>query len=342
MKHLKLFLGMALATTLSVSCNNDDELSSNKEVAAPNEQSFKNLREKAIANLTQTAEFQVDGVGNITFTSKKGVEVIIPESCLNIDGQSVTGKVKLDFVELYDKSDILATNIATMGVDYDGQQKLLVTGGAFNINLSQDGKKIDTYCNYTMVVPANNTDGLKQEMDLWYGTINEDGDLAWNLFNCYPEVVIIDEPRSLGGKVAYNNELCSNIQKQNESYQLSLNQFGWINCDYFYSDPRDKTSVSVKLPDGYGDKNSEVFIAYKGVRGIMRVYPDLSQKLFVSDNNPIGIEAYIIVTSESNGKWAYSIKTITVEKNQVVEVSKSDLKEATGEEFDEALKRTIN
>lgn len=338
MKHLKLFLGMALATALSVSCNHNDDEVPNKEVATPNEQSFKNLREQAIANLTQTVEFQVDGVGDITFTSKKGVQVVIPEACLNINGQSVTGKVKLDFVELYDKSDILATNVATMGIDENGQQRLLVTGGAFNLTLTQDGKKIDTYCNYTMVVPANNTDGLKQEMALWYGNVDADGDLAWTLSDCWGGEIPMN--RGSQDKITYNE--CSNIQKYNESYHLALNQFGWINCDYFYADSREKTSVSVKLPEGYGNKNSEVFIVYKGVRGVLRVYPDTQQKLFIEYNNPIGIEAYIIVTSESNGKWAYTIKPITVQRNQVVEILKSDLKEGTGQEFDEALKKTIN
>lgn len=334
MRKLKLFFSMALATAMLVSCNNDDD-TPNREVATPNEQNFKDLRAKALENLKQTAEFQVDGVGNITFTSKGGVEVVIPEECLHINGNGVTGTVKLDFVELYNPSDILATNVATMGYDEMGQLRLLVTGGAFNIHLTQNGNTIQTGCNYSMKVPASNTGGVKQEMDLWYGFVDENGDLSWNLAGCQ------GGENPMGYKVT-NNNTCSDISKYNESYYLSLTQFGWINCDYFYGNDNEKTEVAIKLPQGYNNKNTEVFFAYKGVRGIMRAYDKPEQQLFMSYPSPIGIDAYVIVTSESNGKWAYTIKPIKIEANQRVEILKSELKEATGEEFNQALINTIN
>ena len=53
----------------------------------------------------------------------------------------------------------------------------------------------------------------------------------------------------------------------------------------------------------------------------------------------IGLDVHIIFASESNGKWAYAIKSVTVTKDLQIEFLKSELKEATQTELEAEINK---
>lgn len=331
-----IFFGTLLFATLFVGCkDNNDDVEEVNNIATPNETNFQNLRKAALEELTVKKEFTVDGSGAIEYTSDKGVKIIIPEDCLLLNGNTVSGTVQLEFVELFDKAPLLTTNIATMGWDpIDNTAKFLVTGGAFFVKLTQNGQEIENsaYCSYNLEVPANLTGGANPDMKLWYGNFNDDGNLIWN------EV----ETRPIGEEFPGSMMMSDGLFVSNDTYYVITNKFGWVNVDVFYdNDNREQTSFTVKAPNEYNNTNSAVYLAYKNVEGLAIAYYDKNKKVFTTGGYtlPIGLEISAIFASESNGKWVYAIKNITITKDIQVEFLKSELKEATQAELEAEISK---
>ncbi|MDO4781611.1 MAG: hypothetical protein Q4A09_00160 [Capnocytophaga felis] len=334
MKKKNYFSMLFIFALLLVGCKDNDDAKESDAIAMPNSENFQNLRKAALSELTQTKEFEVDGTGSIEFTSKKGVKVNIPEGCLSLKGAPVKGKVKFDFIELFDKASLLTTGIATMGWDTnENVARFLVTGGAFFLKLTQDNQEIEAYnyCNYTIEVPASLTGGVKPEMGLWYGSFNDRGELIW-------EEVVNEEYRNPETGEIMEGPAPLGVWAKDEVYYTVVNKFGWVNCDYFYNDPREKTTLTVKIPAEYNYKNSMVYISYKDVPGLSTAWYNETEKVYDDSYLPIGLDVHVIFASESNGKWAYAIKSAKITKDHQIEFLKSDLKEATQAEFETAIK----
>lgn len=109
-----------LALTTFVSC--DDSEVDNK-VTPPSALEFGAVRNEALIGKTQRFTATA-GAGSITFTSKKGVKITINGNCLTKAGNTVTGTIDIEYVELFDKGSMLVTNKPTMGLMTDGNKNL--------------------------------------------------------------------------------------------------------------------------------------------------------------------------------------------------------------------------
>ncbi|MEO8932916.1 MAG: hypothetical protein ABI295_01310, partial [Xanthomarina sp.] len=180
-KTLKTFFGTALLATLfltSCSSNDDVDYVPAPNLERPTAQDFSNIRNQALNNITQNFQFNADN-GPVTLTSTHGVKITINGSCLRKDGNAVTGMVDLEYAEIFEKGNMITTNKPTMGIMPNGDKALLLTGGEFFLEVTQDGIALETTCNMELEVPTALTGGADNAMILWYGIIDEDGDLAW-------------------------------------------------------------------------------------------------------------------------------------------------------------------
>lgn len=167
-----IVLGCAIMTAnFFQSCTDDKGVYIAGEVehlTPANAQAFQALRQEALQNLTQNFQVSVSSSYYLTFTSAGNADVTINASCLHFNGVSLQEGdiVDIEFVELYNRGNLLSTNIATMGEHPNGDLSMLITGGAFYLNLSKDGIALDedVNCHYEMLVPASNTGGLDEEM----------------------------------------------------------------------------------------------------------------------------------------------------------------------------------
>ncbi|GAB1855350.1 hypothetical protein MHTCC0001_01830 [Flavobacteriaceae bacterium MHTCC 0001] len=303
MNTLKQILGTVLmATLLFTSCESNDD-SDNDIVIRPNATDFNELRDDALENLTQHFTFNADD-GSINLTSEKGVAIYINASCLTLNGNAVTGEVNLEFVELFDKGNMLTTNKPTMGTLPNGDKALLISGGEFFVNATQDGEVLETTCGFQMTIPTDLTGGPDNDMTLWEGRIDENGNLAW------------DEQRedTAGGQ--------GGVFAEGNQYYGFFNSFGWSNVDRFYNDPRPKTTILVAVPDGYDNTNSAVYISYDGEdTGLANLDTyDAGTGLFSEHYGqiPIGLECHIIFATEDGNNWKYAIKSATIAENDVI------------------------
>jgi len=311
MKKLSL-LSVALIALMSLNfqscckdCNDDG-------LTTPTAQEFNNIREEALDNLTQIFNFQAED-GAVTFTSEKGVTLTINGNCLTKNGNPVSGSVKLEFVELFDRSNMLTTNKPTTGKLPDGSQALLVSGGEFYIQATQDGQPLALTCGMHLEVPTALSGGDDMEMELFKGVINDEGNIEWER-NKQAEFGIRE---GQGGATTGNQ------------YFAFFSTFGWTNVDRFYSDPRPKTTILVAVPEGYDATNSAVYLSYDGEPNTLALLDtyDAETGLFSEHYGqiPVGLACHVIFVSEDNGQWNYAIKGTTITEGGIITFDAGDL-----------------
>lgn len=304
MKKSKHIYGLLIITVLALAgCSEKDDNNSLSSIASAEE--FNAIQKSALIEKTQTFQFNTEE-GWVTLTSENGVKINITTECLTLNGNAVTGDVDLEFVELFDKGDMLITNKPTMGIISTGDKSLLISGGEFFIEATQDGKILETTCSIELEIPANLTGGIDSEMLLWNGTIDENGDLAWEE----------DKEGEVAGRGA-DGEVIS-------TYYAFLNVFGWSNVDKFYSDTREKTTILVDVPEGYNDTNSAVYLSYDGEdSGLAQLDTYNESTALFSEHYgqiPIGLECHVIFVTEEDGDWKYAIKEVTIVEDEIITI----------------------
>lgn len=297
--NLKTIGLLFLGTIAIVSCNDSNDL-----VTTPTATEFTNVRKAALEHQTQNFTLTA-GTGVITLTSAKGVTIKINGNCLTKNGNPVTGTVDIQFVELFDKGNMLVTNKPTIGILPNGNHELLISGGEFFIKATQGGQELATTCNINIIVPTNLTDGVDNTMTLWKGIIDANGDLAW------------EDARDAAGP----NGVKGGVQAEGNNYYVTFGNFGWTNVDRFYSDPRPKTTILAAAPTGYDNTNSAIYLSYdgEGQNALAKLDTFTAAGLFSEHYGqiPIGLACHVIFATEDNGQWRYAIKAVTVQANDV-------------------------
>ncbi len=324
MKNLKTALGVAvLAAALFTSCetkDDSDDFTQFKDI--PTAQEYAGIKEAALASHVQNFTLTVAD-GYTSLTSEKGVQIGINGGCLTLNGDAVTGEVDITFVELFDKGDMLTTNKPTMGLLPNGDKALLISGGEFLIEASQNGEKINIPCGLSLLIPADLTGGADTEMSLWEGTIDEDDNLAWG------EVA--------EGPAGTDNGGGLETDAAGGQYYAFLQDFGWSNVDRFYSDPRPKTKILADVPEGFDNSNSSVFLSYDGEdTGLANLDTYNTDTALFSEHYgqiPIGLECHVIFVSESDGNWRYAIKSATIVADGVITFTYEETTVGTQEEL---------
>lgn len=274
------------------------------EFTAPTPQEFTGLQSQALENITQ--EFTFDANAPITnYTSAKGVVVSIYGGCFTKNGIPVTGNVDLEFIELFDRGNMLVTNKATMGVLPGGEQRLLISGGEFYINVTQNGEQLELPCGFQLTVPASLSGGLDTDMTSFSGTIDAAGNMVWN---------------------SSQTEFWAGGENNQEPfYNAFLQDFGWFNCDKFASFDGPMTDIQVFVPEGYTEANSNIFIAIPGEPNTLG---------YLSGQFPVGLECYLIfVTANADGGFAYAIKTVTLTADASYSFTSDEIEEVTTAEL---------
>ncbi|TVZ48457.1 hypothetical protein [Olleya sp. Hel_I_94] len=310
MKNLKTIFGTVLMTlTLLTSCETKDDGDNDFDNAIDiaTAQEFKNIKDTALANLTQNFTFNADD-GNISLTSANGVQININGNCLTLNGNIVTGQVQLEYVELFEKGNMLTTNKPTMGTLPNGDKTLLISGGEFFIEATQNGSALDTTCGLQLIIPASLTGGADPLMSLWEGEIDAEDNLTWDE---------VEDATGQGGVFVEGSE-----------YYGLLQGFGWSNVDRFYSDPRPKTLIQVQAPIGYNFTNSAVYLSYDGEDSGLAALDTYDGTLNLFSEHygqiPIGLECHVIFVTEDKGVWRYAIKPVTIEANDIITFTMDD------------------
>lgn len=297
-------IGLVFLASLAItSCSKDD----NEVITTttpPSATEFGNIRQTALDNLTQDFTLTA-GTGVVNFTSLKGVTIMINSNNLTKNGNPVTGAVDIEYVELFDKGHMLTTNKSTMGLMANGNKNMLISGGEFYINATQNGTQLATTSNINLLVPSNLTETtIDTAMTLWTGNVEDPENLTWRQQN----------PATGGGPQG------GGVAFEQNSYYVTFGNFGWTNVDRFYSDPRPKTTLLSSVPTGYDNTNCAVYLSYDGegqnALAKLDTYNSTTKKFSEHYGQiPVGLQCHVIFATAENGQWRYAIKGVTVAAN---------------------------
>lgn len=274
-----LSIGILLGNLFVASCSKK----TNNNATSP--EKYQALTNAGFNSLIQTDSFDASN-SNYTFYSSNGTEVHIDGSCLRKNGNPVTGMVKLEFYEAYERKAMVVANKAVMGKNANGELEPLKTGGQYYIYVSQNGEPLTSTCSISIENLASLTGGFDNEMVGWSGYFNGN-DLLWKQVS----TVTISTNRKENG------------------YMIDIPGFGWFNCDKLYDDPRPKTDLIISIPAAYANA-SNVYAMIKG--------EPHSLGLATYGKWPVGIELHLIFVSENNGQYQWEVKDITVQNNHTI------------------------
>lgn len=208
-----------------------------------------------------------------TITGIKGIKLSFPANAfLDASNNPVTGAITLSLKEAMSKKDIMLSGKFT-----ESNKQLIISGGMFQILAFKNGQmlKLNTSSVVNISVPKTfNTD----PMDIFMYTGTTVSDSTWML----------------------NQK--ARVNSAPTAYEFTLPGFGWVNCDYFYSNPNPKTTITAS-PVYTGTvpsvKDQRAYLIFDNINNVIGLPFEISLNKHQSYLNsmPIGLSAKIVIIS---------------------------------------------
>lgn len=282
--------------------------------------------------------FEVSAEKPAKVVGKHGTIIsIVPGDLTTENGKQIGEKILVELKELTDQSALLRANAQTVS-----NGKLLVSGGAYYINLTTDGQNLKLKEGKTLA--ASFPKLTDKEMSLFYGQRDSTGALNWQQaqqrFVSSPSTVskerkgsdtsmsdldaifeYIDgeskRPLTQQEKDAIKQEQERSKLERKLYATIQLSQLGWINCDRFLDEPY-RTDLKYSFDERDSVSSTIVYLVFKDLNSIMQNYSSFygygkEEKVF--KNIPLSARARLIAISLKDGKM-YGCKidtTITPE-----------------------------
>lgn len=328
----KLIMALTLAF-LFASCDSENAETSNLNFSTENSQmvsksnissGLQKLREEAFRDKNTGRVIEFNSEKGIIFTTGKfNTRIVIPpKSITRKGGVAINEPIKIDFVEIYEKGGMLVMNTPTMAEARPGSsdKTLLITGGEFYINITtaRDNEPVEIVSPIKVEINPNNSAATPDDMLLWNGERDNNDNLTW-----------VEAPKN---ELEFENG--QPVSKNGYSVLInSSSNFGWCNIDKFYRPGAPMTKIGVKVPIGFDDSNSSVYVAIKGENNMLaQVYlynPSNNMFGVTNDCLPAGYEIHVIFVGETNGQYVYHIDTVTLTINGSYDFSNINLTTAT-------------
>lgn len=243
---------LAVALVLISSCKKEEDSGYLPITPAATEHPLRQLFADNLAAATQHFTINVDnGPGYVT--GMHGLQAAFATHAFRTaDGSIATGPIDITLVEAFKVGDMLWLNKQTLGND-NGQAKLLVSGGQYQLTASQGGEALKLAPSMSYIsVP---TDAPDPNMALFSGTIQADGNMLWNPWPNNPIV-------------ATDTTTMDSIPAGGFYYNFPSDSLNWINCDYFYGGGEPLTAVQVTCPAPFDISNTLVWLIFPDLNSI--------------------------------------------------------------------------
>ncbi len=260
-----------------------------------------------------------------TVKGAKGTLIHIdPDNLETTDGTPMGDTITATLIDLTTPSDLMLYQAPTVS---DGL--LLVSGGAYFLNLTTDGTPLQLKTNRALAVEFPRYS--RQKMDLFTGQRDSMGQLNWTptsqkfqpknlikpqqpapqtnntrrddiediLSYINPEAPKLTEAQ----KKAYETQIQQYYMARKTYQAVELSQLGWINCDRFYNNPAPKTTLHL-LVNNDSITSARAYAIFKDFNGMMtthysRAYPDTMS----FEGLPVGQSLQVVALS-AKGKTA--------------------------------------
>ncbi len=231
---------------------------------------------------------------NFYWITEKGSVIQIPANSLVLaDGTSCDCAMTLEYLEAYNKSEILAFGVPTIAKG----GHLIESGGEFFIQAkTTDGKSLKLKSGKTIKLQVQVQAGGQIDPDMLLFTLGSDS--TW----------VPDTTTQVNGG-EWN--LRDSLQGWGFGYECFPKSLEWINIDKFVDVPEDqRTPVCVDLPEKYNAKNTAVFMVFKDLNSVVGLSWNEKEGHFCEPYGkvPLGYEVTFVVISRQ-GEEEYHLAT---------------------------------
>jgi hypothetical protein len=245
---------------------------------------------------TQTFSIDASAGGVITGTNGSRI-TFMPGAFKTTVGTPVIGMVDVHLLEALKYCNMLKLNTQTLGID-GGVAKLLVSGGQLKLTAYQNGMPI-------LLIESKSTIDIPfaaspdPNMNVFYGSENTSGNLEWTMADTATITIASDSTGSY--------------------YSFPNGHLGWINCDYFWTDPAPQTEVNLVLPQRHNNANTTAWLVFPTINSVAR-FQGVSSTSNATLNIghglcPVGATVTIVVLSQVNGQYSSAFINTTITNN---------------------------
>ncbi|MEO5645502.1 MAG: hypothetical protein ABIQ40_01590 [Bacteroidia bacterium] len=262
------------------------------------------------SNGAQTQTFTINNNSLQTITGSRGTMVgFAANSFVTLAGAPVTGNVTIELREIYDKKNMLLSNITTNAEQFpSGPQAPLISGGEFYVHATQGNAtlKLAPGVTYSVFLPSAATPS--PAMSLFDGTITPSG-IQWGP-NLDSNTAISPSSAPLG-------------------YFAYCDSLDWGNADQFFNNPT-YTSIHVNVSGTFDPAQIKAYVWYDNVNGVWSFGNAFNSTTNIySDNHTgTGVPLHIVVISVQNGLLYTGIVSGTATGNDVFNVTLTQTTEA--------------
>lgn len=290
---------------------------------------------------------------------KRGTVISInPSDLETIDGKPIGKSIKIELKELTNQQQLLCANAQTVS---NGQ--LLVSGGAYYINMTSDGQQLKLRDGKSLSVSFPKL--TDKEMALFYGQRDSTGQMIWQKAN----EILTATPADQQAPVEVTKETkrirseaeaildyiesgdTTTTPEEREKYAkrerdsrveqklydaVNIQTLGWINVDMFL-DADNRTDLLVKVNPSDSVVNANVYLVFKDINSVTQKYyyqgnaKDNSVKF---ERLPIGYKTTLIAYTVKDGKAYAFASNVTIGENQKIDMA---FKPVTEQEFRKLL-----
>lgn len=283
-----------------------------------------------------------------TIKGEKGTVIYVDPDKLEVeDGSPLGDKIKVELLEMTDKSSLIFNNAPTIS-----NGRPLVTGGAYYINMTSNGKQLKVKAGKGLNVEFPKL--TEDKMSLFLGKRDSLGQINWAQGERNFERKKLKKPQAsqkvqkksfsqveaifsyvASQHVSANlseeerKEIEKAYQKAQREYEeasktykaIELIEFGWINCDRFLRDTTSLTDIQLIVKNGSFVSSIRAFGVFKEIKSIMPAnYWHGQLDTLTFRNIPIGKELQIIALSVKGETPFIFEKSIKIKSNQKVEI----------------------
>lgn len=308
----KLFSAVIIATAIFCACNKKDNIVDLGPPAAPATHYYTSIKDFYQQNGVPVQVFTVNAAAGGTFTAAKGTKVTIPANAFVAQGGgSVSGNVTIEFREVYTKSEMLLSNMATntiWGTPLKSAGEFFIKASANNSAVVMaPGKMI------TVEQPANGA------FDPAMAAFEANADTAGNMLWGGAQNGVLDTANQGGGGGGASSYVYNMYQ-----FNMPADSGTWCNSDnagYFAAYPQTVFTINtVNIPAGV--THPDVFLIFSGVNSMVHVYEDWNNPgTYPYNYAPQGLSATIVVLGIKDGELYASFTPTTIGANQTVNAS---------------------
>lgn len=317
MKRIITFL--TILTLAFTSCNQKPTIDIKAEIGKLND-----LLEK-YEEPSQFYSISTDSI--IRIIGEKGTVINInPSDLITENGQQISDSIEVELKELTDQNQMFRTNTQTVS-----NGRLLVSGGAYFINIKSQGQQVKLKPDKTLKVEFPKL--VENEMTLFFGQRDSLGQLNWDsvpkTFEKKPKLVSV-RCTICGNKNCDYSRMATPEEAElaDKLYaEIELSNLGWINCDRFL-EIENKTDLIVNFSPSEKINTANIYLIFKDINSVMQTY-------YVNENGKENNNIFKDIPKDSKVR----ILAYTLKENKIFSFS-SDIAIKENEILTLAMKET--